>query len=407
MKVISTVLILVVGIALAIRFALRRSSEKANPLARVGNSLQASTRTEREIGIRRAVESATPEAWTLLVELFGRLNSDTDSDERRQIFRELIKGWGRKRLVDHWDELPAHTRMDFLELANADGTFARSDLLLVARSSMRDSDDSLARHAWRIYAYTVTWAVERQSADFDFPAWHAETAEDGHSDLQDLRKSLSEKRIAETSNLGIDSMVTRYRREVFKAIAERTVNLMTTTEHTVTNANGEEFLLPIGLYKGTLSGVLDNAQDALANGWQFRLELDDSRVIQSAWHASAFFGEVLDPAHDGRRTWFEEAPEEILQALALQPLVGPAVAWTEDLDLQPPLIDGVALEMDEEQMLMCLIALLPGEEGQGDELVILNYETKAQDDEDDEIRPFTTVLPLEKVLLNGNQSQLI
>jgi hypothetical protein len=365
------------------------------------NALQSEHYNERERGLLEGAELATPAAHRALLSHLEKTAGTEGSEELLGTARALVRGWGLETLIDGWDQLSAPVRMRLLEaLQDAQG-FERMDVLKLARRGMQDGDVAIARRGWRTYAYSVTFAVERQLADFDFPAWYAQSADDSHEELQVLRTSLEKKRLAEADTQGVDVMVARYRREVFKVFPAREVCLGVSKDCQVSFEGGDDFLLHAGLYTGTLTGLFDNAQDAIADGWQVRFEGLNSQGeklgLDYAWEASVLFGEILSASHDDQRCWLESAPEEIIRAFALQPVVGPAVAWTDELDEVHPQVEGEALDLEPTQLLSCLIAQIPKGVGAGGELAFLLYETT--DAEDNEIRPFVTVMDLEVLLL--------
>ena len=381
----------------------RVKGSDSESVATLTRELRASAYRDRERGIHRAAESRTQESRRLLIERLSEVDASEDEEELMTIIRALLDGWGPAALIDAWSELPAQSRMDFLEFARGNARFPHQELLPIARRGMRDKHEAIGRLAWRTYAYTVTSAVDNKREDFDFTAWLADSESDPDAEIQGLRCRLEQKRVAETQNLGLDSLLTRYRAEVFKSARPTAVTLGVAQPTELDLDGGGELRLPQGSHSGSLSGSFDSAQDVVHDGWVYRLELDDLEgrraCIEATWSSESFFGEILDSRHDDRRCWFEEAPDEVVRAFSLQPFVGPVVAYGDAWDLYAPCVDGERLQPEERQILKCIIAVGPAADEQESRLAFLLYEIEDAANDGDEIRPFVTTIGLSRWLL--------
>ncbi len=376
-----------------------------DPVKGIDVALGADFYRDRERGIRRAVELATPEAWSVLVAHLANVDAGEDEEELMAIFRGLVDGWGAQHVADQWDQYPAQAKVDVLEFARGSQQFKPEEVLVLSRRGMDDEHETIARASWRTYAYTVTTGVELGRGDFDCGAWLRETAEDPNKDVQELRARLEEKRLALLQTQGLDALVARYRAEVFKAIRPTAMELSISGAQRLQSESGETLELAVGTHAGQLSGKVDSAQDAVNEGWSFVFELKDTQGrpwrIESVWFAEDFFGEILESQHDANRPWFDAAPEELERAFSLSPLVGPVVAYGDAWELYAPKVEGEELQPVKDQVLSCLIANVPGQGGQPARLGFLLYEVEDAAQGGDDRRPFVTIIDLERLLFAG------
>jgi hypothetical protein len=412
-------LLLLVGIlilaligALVVALIARTSSREGpgdSPNSRI-DRLKAREFSEREVGIRAAAELGTPEARRSLLDHLAGIDASEGEGELLLVFQSLLSGWGVEHMVAHWTDLPDRARMDFLVLAEGSSQFTRESLLALSRRGMEDEQQAVSRRAWRTYGYTVTSAFERDGEQFDFAEWLSQTEADPNSDIQGLRRSLQQKRMAETQNHSLESLTARYRVEVFKVARGTSIMLNAEDGHELTLADGTVLRLPAGAYPGMIGGSFDNAHDAVQEGWKFELDLEDvegsSVRIESTWSTDSFFGEILDARHDQHRCWFDEAPEELVRAFSVQPFAGPVVAYGDTWDMYEPRIDGEAVVPEKCQVLSALIAVVPHEGGPGSQLALLLYEFEDAANDGDEVRPFVTTIDLSHWVLEEGEDAI-
>jgi hypothetical protein len=391
-------------------FLRRRAGGNSNPLGCLSVELGSESYREREHAIRAARELGGDEARALLLEHLSSVRAGDDEQELLTLYRALIDGWGAQTLARDWNQLPEQSRLDFLEFSRGSRKFSRAEVLVLARRGMDDLETQIASKAWRTYAYTVTSGFEHPEQGFDVPGWLRESATDSNADIQALRTRFEQRRLAEAETQGLEALVSRFRREVFKNAQPQSVDLCCSVDYVLDLEASGELQLPRGVYLGTLTGSFDNAQNAVAAGWTFSLELPDVDgepwQLESTWDSGEFFAEILDGRNDATRLWWEDAPEEICSAFSTHPFVGPVVAYGDAWDLYQPSIDGEALMPEKKQLLKCLIAVLPAASEAGSRLAFLLYAVEDGANAGDELRPFVTSIPLERWMVGAAHEEV-
>lgn len=301
----------------------------------------------------------------------------------------------------HTPDSPSAAGADSLEAAEDDEGPPLATRLVLARRAMDEADELLARRAFKTYALAVTRAFEERPPGFEPRDWLAQTADDPHPDVQQLRAGLGARFEQAARAKDVSALEAQYRAEVFREARPSAVQLATTREHAL--AGGELRLAP-GLHDAVLSGTFDNAQDAVQEGWTLRLELEDEAgaawCIEARWDAQELFAALLDARHDAGRVRLDEVPDALRQALGQEPFVGPIVTYGDAWDELAPAIDGEALQLAGEQLLCALIALLRGD-GRGTRLCFLVHGAQVidEDGERDEAPPFVSLASIEDLVL--------
>ncbi len=381
-----------------------------DPLGGLRKQLKSGDPADLAQAVHAAKEMGTDKANALLLD---HLATQAQGEERKAplvVAHALVEGWGVEVFLARWGVLPPETRITCLEALMGKTGFPAEATLKIARDAM-DKEPTVAAAGWRTYASVVTAGFDQQAGGLDPQVWLQQSAGDSNKDVQGLRTHLAQKRTAEVQTQGVDSLVSRYRREVFIHSPETAVRLQVSKAYGLDGEQAGELQLPPGKYVGSLSGKFDNAQNAVAEGWRFHLLLMDVGgkpwELTVIWHAAEFFGEILDERHSAERRWFDEAPEEVERAFATQAFVGPVVSYGDAWSAHKPTIDGVALQLGEKQLLKCLVAAGPSKGDEPTNLSFLLYGVEDAEDPDEELRPFVTTIPLERMVLSASEDDMI
>ncbi|MDG2144164.1 MAG: hypothetical protein P8N31_11455 [Planctomycetota bacterium] len=381
-----------------------------DPLREVRKGLASGDPVRVDGAVREAQEMATDKALGILIDHLATVAMCDDRKNTLMLMHTIVDGWGFEKLFAHWAFLPAPAREKCLEALLGKTGFPVDAALRIARNGMEDEGD-IAAAGWRTYASIVTAGFEAEQTEFDAQAWLRESAEDSHVEVQGLRTHLEQKRLVEVQDLGVESLVSRYRREVFIQPSASTVQFRVTEDYELTGEVQSAVRLPAGTYTGTLSGKFDNAQNAVAEGWRFHLRLEDvggeTWDLTSIWFSTEFFAEILDERYDGARSWFDDAPATLDHAFANQAFVGPVVAYGDTWNSFKPTIDGEALALGGQQLLKCLIAIAPNDEVGEPQLSFLLYGVEDGANEGDWLQPFVTTIPLERWILSAALDEVI